>query len=152
MTWQERNIKYNSLIRQLFHGEDWQQRAEAARQLGFMKDARAVNIICKALRTEQDHSVINRIIEALGRIGDGKATLRIIEKLKEELDKSHIDKSRIRYIIESLTNINDKRALVYIGQFLNSPDDELKNLAQQAFDTIEPDWRNIIKKEKEEHP
>ncbi|MHA2324543.1 MAG: HEAT repeat domain-containing protein, partial [Promethearchaeota archaeon] len=128
MTWHEQNLKYNSLIKQIFHDKDWQKRAEAARGLGIMKDGRSVNLLCRALRSEKDHLVINRIIEALGRIGDGRATLRIIEKLREESNESEIDKYRIIYIIESLKNIKDKRALEYLGLFLNSSDEELKIL------------------------
>lgn len=147
MSWHEQNVKYNSLIKDLFHNEDWQKRAEASRELGMMKEGRAVNLLCRALRSEEDHIVINRIIEALGRIGDGRATLRIIEKLKQEINQSDIDRYRIIYIIEALKNIKDRRALEYIGSFLHSSDEELKNLAQEAFDVIEPNWRDIIKRE-----
>ena len=150
MTWHEQNIKYNSLVKQLFHDEDWQKRADAARELGIMKEGRAVNLLCRALRTEEDHLVINRLIEALGRIGDGRATLRIIEKLKEEINKSKIDKYRVIYIIEALKEIKDKRALEYIGPLLSSSDEEIKLLAENAFDTIKPNWREIVKEERKE--
>ena len=150
MSWHEQNVKYNALIKQLFHDEDWQKRAEAARELGIMEEGRAVNLLCRALRSEKDHLVINRIIEALGKIKDGRATLRIIEKLLEELDKSENDKFRIIYILEALKSIKDKRALEYIGLFLNSSDDKLKNLTQEIFDLIEPEWRDIIEKERKE--
>ncbi|MHA2283872.1 MAG: HEAT repeat domain-containing protein [Promethearchaeota archaeon] len=150
MNWHEQNVKYNALIKTLFHDEDWQQRAEAARELGIMEEGRAVNLLCRALRSENDHIVINKIIEALGKIGDGRSTLRIIEKLIEELDKPEKDKFRIIYILEALKGIKDKRALEYIGLFLESSDDTLKSLAKDVFDEIEPDWRNIIKKERKE--
>ncbi len=150
MNWHERNVKYNALIKQLFHDEKWQRRAEAARELGIMEDGRAVNLLCRALKSEKDHLVINRIIEALGRIRDGRATLRIIEKLLEELDKSENDKFRIIYILEALKRIKDKRALEYIGLFLESSDEKLRNLTQETFDLIEPDWRKIIEKERKE--
>ena len=148
MDWHERNAEFNALIRQLFHDEDWQKRADAARQLGILKDGRAINLLCRALRNEKDHIVSNKIIEALGRIGDGRATLRIIDKLKEEKGKIEPDKYRIIYILESLTRIKDKRALSYIGSFLDSSDNEVKELAQKAFNTIEPNWREIVKKER----
>ncbi|MFX0139875.1 MAG: HEAT repeat domain-containing protein [Candidatus Hodarchaeota archaeon] len=148
MNWHEKNIEFNSLLRQLFHDNDWQRRAEAARQLGLLKDGRATNLLCRALRSEKDHTVVNKIIEALGRIGDGRATLRIIERLIEELDKYEPDKYRIIYIIESLTKIRDKRALEFLGPFLDSSDEQLKNLAQNAFDVIEPNWKEIIKRER----
>ncbi len=150
MNWHEQNKEFNSLLNQLFRGDDWQKRAEAARQLGLMKDGRAVNLLCRALRSEKDKMVQNRIIEALGRIGDPRATLRIVEILKEELNLGNIDKFRLSYMIESLTNIKDKRALVYIGPLLSSRDDELKNLAEKAFDVIEPNWQQIIKKKRKE--
>ena len=34
----EQNTLLNNLIKQLFHEENWEDRAEAARQLGFLKD------------------------------------------------------------------------------------------------------------------
>ena len=147
MSWHEKNKEFNELIKQLFHEKGWQNRAEAARKLGFMKDGRSVNLLCRALRSEEDKMVQNRIIEAMGRIGNSKATLRIIEKLREELDKKNIDKFRLIYMIESLINIKDKRALVYIGPLLTSPDEDLKKLAKKAFDVIEPNWRQIIESE-----
>jgi len=148
MNWHEKNTESNSLLRQLFHDNDWQIRAEAARQLGLLKDGRATNLLCRALRSEKDHIVVNKIIEALGRIRDGRATLRIIERLKEELDKYEPDRYRIIYIMESLTQIRDKRALEFLGPFLDSSDEELKSLAQNAFNTIEPNWKEIIKRER----
>ncbi len=149
MSWQEKNLVYNELIKQLFQSKDWHERSEAARQLGLLKEGRSVNLLCRALRNEKDKMVQNRIIEAMGRIGDGKSTLRIIEKLKEELDNKVMDKFRIIYMIESLINIKDKRALAYIGYFLSSPDKDLKEIAEKAFDIIEPDWRKILEKERE---
>ncbi|MFW9882157.1 MAG: HEAT repeat domain-containing protein [Candidatus Thorarchaeota archaeon] len=148
MNWHEKNVEFNNLIKQLFHDEDWQKRAEAARNLGLLKDGRATNLLCRALRSEKDHIVVNKIIEALGRIGDGRATLRIVEKYKEEQEKNEIDKFRIIFIIESLTRIKDKRALVYLGPLLDSSDEDIRNLALKAFDVIEPKWKEIIKRER----
>ncbi len=148
MNWHEKNAEFNAFIRQLFHDEDWQKRAEAARQLGLLKDGRSINLLCSALRSEKDHTVINKIIEALGRIRDGRATLRIIEQLKNEQEKDEPDKFRVIYIIESLTRIKDKRALAYLGPLLDSSDDEIKNLALNAFDIIEPNWKEIIERER----
>ncbi|MFX1442087.1 MAG: HEAT repeat domain-containing protein [Promethearchaeota archaeon] len=147
MAWQKANEKYNQLIKQLFHDSDWHKRADAARELGLMKDARSVNLLCRALRKEEEFMVQNRIIEAMGRIGDSRATMRIIEVLEEEVDKHLSDKFRLIFIIEALSNLNDKRALVSIAPFLNSPDEELKALAEKAFDKIEPEWHFIIERE-----
>jgi HEAT repeat protein len=148
MNWYEKNVEFNAFIKQLFHDNDWQRRAEAARQLGMLKDGRATNLLCRALRSEKDHMVVNRIIEALGRIGDGRATLRILEKLTEQQEKNEIDKYRIIYIIESLTKIKDKRALAYLGPLLDSSDAEIRDLTLNAYDVIEPNWKDIIKKER----
>jgi HEAT repeat protein len=149
MAWHKANEKFNSLTNQLFHGKEWQERSEAARELGIMKEGRAVNLLCRALRSEQDKVVQDRIIEALGKIGDGRATLRITEKLKEMIERDNIEKFRVINIIESLINIKDKRALVFIGPFLNNPEEEVRKVTENAFDIIEPNWREIIKKEKE---
>lgn len=155
MDWNHRNANFNALIKELFHGKGWRSRADAALELGLLKDARAVNLLCRALESERDPGVINNIIEALGRIGDPKATLRIIEKLKEEIDnyennKMQFDKLKVIIIIESLKKIKDKRALPFISIFLNSSIEELKKLTEQAFDVIEPDWRRIVDKERQE--
>ncbi|MFX1390322.1 MAG: HEAT repeat domain-containing protein [Promethearchaeota archaeon] len=148
MNWHEQNAEFNELIKKLFHDKNWQSRAEAARKLGLLRDGRATNLLCRALRSEIDQIVGNKIIEALGRIGDGRATLRIIEKLKEEEEKEEIDKFRIIYIIESLTKIKDKRALSYLSPLLNSSDSDIKNLTYKAFDSIEPDWEQIVERER----
>jgi len=148
MNWHEKNREFNTLIRQLFHDDEWQKRAEAARQLGLLQDGRATNLLCRALRSEKDHMVINKIIEALGKIRDGRATLRIIEYLKEEQEKYNPDKYRIIYIIESLTRIKDRRALAYLGPLLDSSDDDIKELTLKAFNVIEPNWKEIIERER----
>ena len=148
MTWHEQNKEYNEIVNQLFLDESWKKRGEAAQKLGLMRDARAVNLLCRALRSENDNMVQNKIIEALGKIGDGRATLRIVEILEEELKNNTIDKFRLIYIIESLMNIKDKRALMYIGQFLSSEDEDLRKLTEKAFDVIEPKWQEIVEKER----
>ena len=76
--------------------------------------------------------------------------MRIIEKLQEELDKYEGDKFRIIYILEALTSLKDRRALPYISSFLNSPDEDLKGLAEKAFNAIEPNWRKIVEQERKE--
>jgi len=152
MAWQAKNINFNNLIKNLLHDRDSEKRAESARQIGFLRDARSVNLLCRALKTEKNPTVVNRIIEALGRIGDGRATLSILEKFEIETKKSEndSDKLRIIFIIESLTRIKDKRALELISYYLNSSDDKLFRLARNAFDTIQPNWREIVKKNRKE--
>jgi len=146
VNWHEANREFNHFLVELFNAEKWQDRANAARELGMMKDGRATNLLCRSLGKETDPQVINSIIQALGRIGDVKATIPIINKLKEELDKFEGDKFKLIYIIEALKNIKDKRALPYLSMFLNSPDDDLKHLTIETFDAILPNWREIIKK------
>lgn len=152
MSWQAKNKNFNQLIKQVFHDKESEKRAEAARQLGFLQDGRSVNLLCRALKAEEHPIVINRIIEALGRIEDGRATLRILDKLQDEIKKPDIevDKLRIIFIIESLTRIKDKRALKDLSYFLNSSDDKILQLTERAFDTIQPNWRKIIKRERKE--
>ena len=144
MSWNVLNENFNVLIKQLFHAKEWESRAEAAKQLGLLRDGRSVNLLCRALKSERDNSVIIRVIEALGRIGDGRATLRIIEKLKFETDKNEFDKRTILIIIESLMKIKDKRALPYLSKFLTSKFEEIKQMTEKAFDEIEPRWTEII--------
>jgi len=144
MNWNVLNENFNSLITQLFHAKEWEHRADAATQLGLLRDGRAVNLLCRALKLEKDDSVVIRIIEALGRIGSGKATLRIIEKLKIETDKDEFDKRTILIIIESLMKIRDKRALPYLSKFLTSKFEEIRQLTERAFNEIEPRWNDII--------
>ena len=86
MDYKIQNEEFDSAIRKLFHGTSWNQRAEAARQLGNLKDARATNMLARALKSEKDDVVINGIIEAMGKIGDTKSTKLIIDFLKQELE------------------------------------------------------------------
>ena len=136
----------------MLHDKDSEKRAESARQVGFLRDARSVNLLCRALKNETSPNVVNRIIEALGRIGDGRATLGILEKFEIEMKKSESesDKLRIIFIIESLARIKDKRALEFISHYLDSSDDKLLQLAQNAFDMIQPNWREIVKRNQKE--
>jgi len=152
MAWQAKNINFNNLIKQMLHDKDSEKRAESVRQIGFLSDGRSVNLLCRALKTERNPIVINRIIEALGRIGDGRATLGILEKFEIEMKKSESesDKLRIIFILESLTRIKDKRALEFISHYLDSTDNKLFKLAQNAFDIIQPNWREIVKRNQKE--
>ncbi|MHA1239873.1 MAG: HEAT repeat domain-containing protein [Promethearchaeota archaeon] len=152
MAWQAKNINFNNLIKQMLHDKDSEKRAESVRQIGFLSDGRSVNLLCRALKTESNPNVVNRIIEALGRIGDGRATLNILEKLEIEIKKSESDSNKLRiiFIIESLTRIKDKRALEFISHYLDSPDDMLFKLAQNAFNIIQPNWREIVKRNQKE--
>jgi HEAT repeat protein len=152
MEWRAKNTDFNILIKNMLHDVDFEKRAGSARQLGFLRDTRSVNLMCRALKTEANPTVVNRIIEALGRIEDGRATLSILEKLEIETKKSEKDSNKLRiiFIIESLTRIKDKRALEFIGHYIDSPDNTLLKLAQNAFDTIQPNWREIIKRNQKE--
>ena len=152
MEWRTKNANFSILIKGLLHDKDSEKRAEFARQLGFLRDTRSVNLMCRALKTETNPVVVNRIIEALGRIGDGRATLNILEKLEIEIKKSESDSNKLRiiFIIESLTRIKDKRALEFISHYLDSTDNKLFKLAQNAFDIIQPNWREIVKRNQKE--
>jgi HEAT repeat protein len=147
MDYRTQNIEFNIATKKLFQGTVM-ERATAARQIGHFKDARATNLLAKALKSEQDSVVINRIIEAMGDIGDPKATMLIINHLKMELEKpeDEQDKARIFIIIESLMKIGDKRALEHLGILLNSCDADIRKLTEEAFECIDPNFKqNLIK-------
>ena len=140
------NIDFNHAIKNLFHGEVM-ERVTAAKKLGDMKDGRATNLLIKALKSEKEGVVINRIIEALGDIKNAKATLPIIDFLKVETQKSEEeqDKTRLFLIIESLMKIGDKRALTDLGILLNSCHSDIRKLTEEAFECIDPNWKDNIK-------
>jgi HEAT repeat protein len=140
-----RDSKYNLAIKNLFHGEIM-ERVSAARQIGHLKDGRATNLLVKALKSEEEPIVINRIIEAMGEIKDAKATLAIVEILKRELEKSEIeqDKSLLFLIVESLMKIGDKRALEQLGILSSSCESELKKLTEEAISCIDPNWKKNL--------
>lgn len=136
---------YNNLINELFQSDEWEKRAEAARKIGSLGEGRATNLLVRALKKEQDPSVINRIIEALGRIKDPKATMPIIDFLKTELNKSNPDNTRLFIIVESLMKIGDKRALSHLGILRNSCEADIKALTEEALQCIDPDWKRHVK-------
>ena len=142
-----RDSEYNLAIKNLFHGEIM-ERASAARQIGHLKEGRATNILVRALNSEQDSIVINRIIEAMGEIKDAKATMVIVELLKRELDKheNEQDKSLLFLIVESLMKIGDRRALEHLGILSQSCESDLKELTEEAIECIDPDWKKNLAK------
>jgi HEAT repeat protein len=143
------NDEFNQAIRKLFHGEIM-ERAAAARKLGHLKEGRAVNLLITALDKENDGVVINRIIEAMGDIRNPKATLSILKFLSEELEKpeENQDKARLFLIIDSLMKIGDKRALQYLGILIESCDADIRDRTEKAFECIDVNWRENVKKSK----
>jgi len=142
-----RNEAFNKYIKTLFDSSNWKERAFAAQNLGLLKEARATNMLTRALKSEKDDAVINKIIEAMGESGDSKATMIIVEHLKKELEKSeeHQDKRRLFIIIESLMKIGDKRALEHLGILLDSCHSDIRKLTEEAFECIDPKWKLNIK-------
>lgn len=142
-----RDNEYSLAIKNLFHGEIM-ERASAARQIGHLKDGRATNLLVRALNSEEDSIVIDRIIEAMGDIKDAKATMVIVELLKRELEKheNEQNKSLLFLIVESLMKIGDKRALEQLGILSGSCESDLKKLTEEAIECIDPDWKkNLVK-------
>ncbi|UCC19483.1 MAG: HEAT repeat domain-containing protein [Promethearchaeota archaeon] len=142
-----RNEAFNNYIRTLFDSDDWKDRAIAAQNIGKLKEARATNILARALKSENDRVVINQIIEALGEIRDPKATIIIIDILQEEVKKPEVDqdKTRLFIIIESLMKIGDKRALKHLGVLLDSCHNDIRKLTEEAFECIDPEWKLNVK-------
>ncbi len=142
-----RNEAFNEYIKTLFNNSSFKERAIAAQNLGQLKEGRAINMLARALKSEKDDVVINRIIEAMGEIGDPKATMLIIEFLKQEIEKSEVDqdKTRLFIIIESLMKIGDKRALEHLGILLDSCYSDIRKLTEEAFECIDPEWKLNIK-------
>ncbi|MFW9773006.1 MAG: HEAT repeat domain-containing protein [Candidatus Heimdallarchaeota archaeon] len=141
--------EFNLAMKNLFHGKVM-ERATAAITLGHIKEGRATNLLVKALNSEKDAVVINRIIEAMGEIRDPKATMPIVEFLKIELEKSEAeqDKTLLFLIVESLMKIGDKRALQHLGVLLKSCDADIKRLTEQAFECIDPNFKQNLKNSK----
>ncbi len=140
------NTDFNNAIKNLFNGK-LMERVAAAKKLGDMRDGRATNLLIKALKSEKEGIVINRIIEALGDIKNAKATIPIAEFLKVETQKpeEEQDKTRMFLIIESLMKIGDKRALTHLGILLNSCHSDIRKLTEEAFECIDPNWKDNIK-------
>jgi len=147
MDYKTQNKEFDDSIKKLLHGETTMERAAAANHLGYLKDKRATNLFLKALKSEKEPIVINRIIEAMGEIRDVRTTMFIIDILKKELElpEDSQDKQRIFLIIESLMKIGDKRALEHLGILLDSCDSDIVKLTEKAFECIDPNWKENIK-------
>lgn len=148
MDYKTQNVELNKAVYNLFNGKTTMERAKAANHLGYLKDGRAINSLAKALNSEKNQVVINRIIEAMGEIKNPKATMLIVNMLKEELKlpEENQDKQRLFLIIESLMKIGDKRALEHLGILLNSCYEDIRNLTSEAFECIDPNWKENLKK------
>ena len=142
-----RNEAFNSYVKNLFNSSRWKERAFAAKNLGQLKEGRATNILARALKSEKDDVVINRIIEAMGEIKDPKATMLIVNFLIQELERPEEDqnKTRLFIVIESLMKIGDKRALEHLGILLDSCHSDIRKLTEEAFECIDPKWKLNIK-------
>lgn len=138
--------EFNLAMKKLFHGEIM-ERTTAARTLGHLKEGRATNLLVKALNSEKDPVVINRIIEAMGEIKDPKATIPIVNVLRQELEKPEEfqDSGRIFIIIESLMKIGDKRALEHLGILLESCHEDIRKLTEEAIGCIDPNFKINLK-------
>ncbi|MFW9946354.1 MAG: HEAT repeat domain-containing protein [Promethearchaeota archaeon] len=138
--------EFNLAMKKLFHGEVM-ERVTAARTLGHLKEGRATNLLVKALNSERNSIVINRILEAMGEIKDPKSTIPIIKLLRKELEKSEDeqDKTRLFLIVETLMKIGDKRALEHLGILLDSCDEDIRKLTEQAFECIDPSFKENLK-------
>ncbi len=141
------NESFNKHIKTLFNSTEWKERAFAAQNLGQLGEARATNMLTRALKSEKDAVVINQIIKAMGEIGDSKATMIIIDYLKKELEKDETeqDKTRLFIIVESLMKIGDKRALEHLGILLDSCHSDIRKLTEEAFECIDPKWKINIR-------
>ena len=148
MDYKTQNEELNKAIYNLFNGKTTMERAKAANHLGYLRDARAINSLVKALKSEKDQVVINRIIEAMGEIKNPKATMLIVDLLKEELKlpEENQDKQRLFLIVESLMKIGDKRALEHLGLLLDSCHEDIRKLTSEAFECIDPNWKENLKK------
>ena len=71
MDYKTQNEEFNKAIYALFNGKTTMERAKAANHLGYLKDGRAINSLAKAMNTEKDQVVINRIIEETEEIALG---------------------------------------------------------------------------------
>lgn len=142
-----RNEAFNNYVKILFNSFGWKERAFAAQNFGQLKEGRATNILARALKSEKDDVVINRIIEAMGEIKDPKATMLIVNFLKQELEKPEEEqnKTRLFIVIESLMKIGDKRALDHLGILLDSCYSDIRKLTEEAFECIDPKWKLNIK-------
>ena len=140
------NDNYNELVHQLFTSTKWEKRAEAAREIGHLGEAKATNLLVRALKSEKDPIVINSIIEAFGRIKDPKATMPITDFLKKEIESEEPDKTRLFVIMESLIKIGDKRALTHLGLLYSSCEADLKAITEEALKCIDINWKENLKK------
>ena len=63
-----RNESFNNNVKALFNSSSWKDRAIAAQNLGQLKEGRATNLLARALKSEKDAVVINRIIKLWGKL------------------------------------------------------------------------------------
>ncbi|HEY0089331.1 MAG TPA: HEAT repeat domain-containing protein [Candidatus Lokiarchaeia archaeon] len=147
MDYKTQNTDKEENINKLSNGKTWNERAEAAIKLGKSKDLKNTDYLLKALKSEKDEIVINRIIEALGKMKDPKATNPLTDLLKKELQLPEIkqNKSKLFALVESLIKIGDKKALEDIGILLESCSSDLKELSEKSLECIDPNWKENVK-------
>ena len=99
----ERKKDVKGLIKAL-KDEDWAVRCDAAKVLGRLGDARAVEPLIQALK-DQEWAVRRSTAEALGKIGDGTAVEPLIQALRDEEELVQGDAA------EALAKIGDGKTI-----------------------------------------
>jgi len=147
MDYKTQNTGKEDNINRLFFGKTWNERADAAIKLGKTKALKNTDYLIKALKSEKDEIVINRIIEAIGKMKDPKATNVLTDLLNKELQlpENKQNKSKLFALVESLIKIGDKKALEDIGILLESCSSDLKELSEKSLECVDPNWKENVK-------
>jgi len=100
--------------------------------LGELGDTRAEDVLMEALKKEQNQSLKNSIIIALGQVKSRKAVEQLLSLLNDK--RAPLECKQI--IIESLGNIGDERAIEEIAKYLHIVEGGLRFTAIKALGKI----------------
>jgi len=102
-------------------------RAQAARELGKIKDGRAVQPLINALK-DKDSYVRGQVVEALGEIKDARAVDSLITTLKDE-DYLYVRQETVK----ALGKMKDGRA---VQTLINALNDEYPDVREEAVKAL----------------
>ncbi len=129
-------------LMQLLHHANRDVRSDAAKALGVMKESRAVPLLLSLLPSSiegssyEDNKVNMEVVEAIGEIGDKRATQPLLQKVDVQKLQGHSAESFDIGLIEAIGKIGDSQAVEPLLPLLESKDSYVRQETLVALSRI----------------
>ena len=121
---QDRTV--DSAVAVLLRDTDGRVRAAAAFALGQIGSAASQDALLRALREEKDTLVVGRILEALGRSGDGEGLSQVIDILGDNKNSCILSEQAIAIARFALRGTKSEQSIWHCFELLAQPDADVR--------------------------